>query len=267
MTDLELAYSPAHEIAKAVRSKTISPVEVVRNSLEQIEAMNSLLNCFCFIYPEEALDLAREAEQALMRGDNLGPLAGVPIAIKDFTPTKGKTTTLGSHALKDWVPDRDARILEKLRAAGAIMVGKTMTSEFAFAGFTETPLWGPVRNPWNLERGTGGSSGGAGAAVASGCVSLAEGCDMGGSIRIPSSFCGTTGIKPSFGRIPFDILPSQFDTFCHYGPLARCVDDAALFLAATQGPDDADVLTNPAPLDPAALLDLQPAVQGNSVSP
>lgn len=251
--DIELAYMPAHRMAAAMREKRLSPVEVVRNSLERIEAVNPALNCFCFVYAEEALSLARAAEEALMRGDPCGPLHGVPIAIKDFTPTRGKRTTRGSYALEHWVPEADARIVEKLRAAGAIVVGKTTTSEFALAGFTETPLWGITRNPWDTDRACGGSSGGSGAGVAAGCVPLAEGCDMGGSIRIPSAFCGITGIKPSFGRIPFDILPSQFDTFCHFGPLARCAEDAALFIAAAQGPDDADILSNPAPLDVSAL--------------
>lgn len=254
--DIELAYMPAHHMATAVKNKQLSPVEIVRNSLERIEQVNPVLNCFCFVYPDEALKLAQEAESAVMRGEAVGPLHGVPIAIKDFTPTRGKRTTRGSYALENWVPEQDARIVEKLRAAGAIMVGKTTTSEFALAGFTETPLWGITRNPWDTGRACGGSSGGSGVAVAAGCVPLAEGCDMGGSVRIPSAFCGITGIKPSFGRIPFDILPSQFDTFCHFGPLARDIDDAALFIAAAQGPDDADILTDPLPLDERALRNL-----------
>ncbi len=260
--DIELAYMPAKRLAQAIRNRELSPVEVVQNSLERIAALNPTLNCFCFVYPDEALALARSAEAAVLRGDEVGPLHGVPIAIKDFTPTRGKRTTRGSYALEHWIPEEDARIVQKLRAAGAIMVGKTTTSEFALAGFTETPLWGITRNPWDTDRACGGSSGGSGVAVSSGCVPLAEGCDMGGSVRIPSAFCGITGFKPSFGRIPFDILPSQFDTFCHFGPLARNVDDAALFLAAAQGPDQADVLSNPAPLDEPTLKSLPEADPG-----
>jgi Asp-tRNA(Asn)/Glu-tRNA(Gln) amidotransferase A subunit family amidase len=165
----------------------------------------------------------------------------VPIAIKDLTPTKGKRTTLGSYAYEHWVPDEDAPIVEALLKAGAIMVGKTTTPEFAYSSFTESPLWGITRNPWNTERTPGGSSGGSGAAVASGAVALAEGSDMGGSVRIPAALCGIVGLKPSFGRIPFTILPSQFDQLSHFGPLARTVSDAALFLKVTQGPDERDI--------------------------
>src|SRR5262249_7504461 len=160
---------------------------------------------------------------------------GVPFAIKDLTPTQGKRTTLGSKTHENWVPEEDAPIVAALLAAGGILVGKTTTPEFAHAGYTESPLWGITRNPWNPRLSSGGSSGGAGVAVAAGCVPLAEGSDMGGSVRIPAAFCGTVGLKPSFGRIPFTILPSVFDQLSHFGPLARTIDDTALFLAVTQG--------------------------------
>jgi Asp-tRNA(Asn)/Glu-tRNA(Gln) amidotransferase A subunit family amidase len=148
---------------------------------------------------------------------------------------------LGSYVYEHWVPNHDAAIVEKLTAAGAIMVGKTTTPEFAHSDFTESPLWGVTRNPWDPTRTPGGSSGGSGAAVASGCVPLAEGTDMGGSVRIPAAECGVVGLKPSLGRIPMDILPSLFDNISHFGPLARCIDDAALFLATAQGPDERDI--------------------------
>src|SRR5262249_11847383 len=157
----------------------------------------------------------RVAERAVSGGARLGPLHGVPIAIKDLTPTRGKITTQGSHVYRDWVPDFDAVLVDLLRSAGAILIGKTTTPEFASSSFTASPLRGITRNPWNEGHTAGGSSGGSGAAVASGCVPLAEGSDMGGSVRIPASFCGIAGLKPSFGRIPFDIYPSQFDTYCH----------------------------------------------------
>jgi Asp-tRNA(Asn)/Glu-tRNA(Gln) amidotransferase A subunit family amidase len=147
-------------------------------------------------------------------------------------------------------------VVEKLSAAGAILVGKTTTPEFAHAGFTESPLWGVTRNPWDPARTPGGSSGGSGAAVASGCVPLAEGTDMGGSVRIPAAECGIVGLKPSLGRIPMDILPSLFDNISHFGPLTRCVDDAALFLAAAQGSDERDIQSN------TALLDLPRPIPG-----
>jgi Asp-tRNA(Asn)/Glu-tRNA(Gln) amidotransferase A subunit family amidase len=248
MADLALCYTPATELTRRIRAKEISPVEVVRNSLARIEEVNPRLNCFCFVYPEEALALARAAEAAVVAGKPLGPLHGVPIAIKDLTPTKGKRTTLGSYTHEHWVPDHDAAIVESLARAGAIMVGKTTTPEFAYSSFTESPLWGITRNPWNAERTPGGSSGGSGAAVAAGCVPLAEGTDMGGSVRIPAAWCGIVGLKPSLGRIPMDILPSVFDNISHFGPLARTIDDARLFLQAAQGPDDRDIQSNGTPL-------------------
>jgi Asp-tRNA(Asn)/Glu-tRNA(Gln) amidotransferase A subunit family amidase len=249
MTDLDLAYTTASALSRLIQRKEISPVEVVETALARIEEVNPRLNCFCFTYPEEALDRARAAERAILAGEDPGPLAGVPLAIKDLTPTRGKRTTLGSFVYEHWVPDRDAAVVEKLCGAGAILVGKTTTPEFAHAGFTESPLWGMTRNPWDPARTPGGSSGGSGAAVASGCVALAEGTDMGGSVRIPAAECGIVGLKPSLGRIPMDILPSLFDNISHFGPLARSVDDAALFLGAAQGPDERDIQSNTAPLD------------------
>ncbi len=248
MSDLDLSFTPATELARRIATKEISPVEIVQNSLNRIEEVNPTLNCFCFVFPDEALDKAKEAEAAVARGDDIGPIHGVPIAIKDFTPTKGKTTTMGSKVYRDWVPDDDAQIVKDLTGAGAIMVGKTTTPEFAHAGFTHSPLWGVTRNPWNPERTPGGSSGGSGAAVSSGCVPLAEGSDMGGSVRIPASCCGTVGLKPSLGRIPMTVLPTVFDNISHFGPLARTIDDAALFLGAAQGPFERDIMSNPLPL-------------------
>ncbi len=244
------------ELARRIRARELSPVDVVANALERIEEVNPTLNCFCFVYPEEALELARAAEGR----EPSGPLHGVPIAIKDLTPTAGKRTTMGSYAFEHNVPETSALLVEKLLGAGAIMVGKTTTPEFAYSSFTESPLWGVTRNPWNTERSPGGSSGGSGAAVASGCVPLAEGTDMGGSVRIPASWSGLVGLKPSFGRIPLDFLPTQFDTIQHFGPLARTVGDARLFLAVGQGPDDRDIMS----LSPALDLSgpLEASVEG-----
>jgi Asp-tRNA(Asn)/Glu-tRNA(Gln) amidotransferase A subunit family amidase len=237
----------AVEMARRVRDKSVSPVELVRACLERAETVQPKLNCFCFTYPEEALEAARAAEPAVMRGEPLGSLHGVPIAIKDFTPTKGKTTTRGSAAFKNWVPDHDAVIVERLAQAGAILLGKTTTPEFAYSSFTRSPLWGHTRNPWDASRNAGGSSGGSGVAVATGCVALAEGSDMGGSVRIPAAWCGIVGLKPSLGRIPMDILFTSFDSISHFGPLARTVEDAKLFLEVTQGPHDADIQSQVAP--------------------
>lgn len=245
MVDLDLCYMPATEMAARIRGGTLSPTEAVTNSLRRIEAVMPSLNCFCFTYEEEALAKARAVEADIAAGRALGPLAGVPIAIKDFTPTKGKTTTRGSRLLKDWVPDRDPVLVERMLASGAIMVGKTTTPEFAASGFTKSPLWGATTNPWDTGRNPGGSSGGSGAAVASGCVPLAEGTDMGGSVRIPASNCGIVGLKPSLGRLPMDIIDTVYDSISHFGPLARTIDDAALFLDIGQGVTPADIQTIP----------------------
>ena len=249
MVDLDLAFASAVDMAGSVAAGDVSPVELVQNSLERISEVDDELNAFCFVWDEFALEQARAAANEVSRGGSLGPLHGVPVALKDTTPTAGHTTTLGSYAFEHWVPTVDAAVARKLRQAGAIIVGKTTTPEFAHALTTESPLWGITRNPWNIARTTGGSSGGSGAAVATGCVPLAEGSDMGGSVRIPAAWCGIVGLKPGLGRIPMDVLPGLFDTISHHGPLARTVDDARLFLQATQGPDEADILTPAFPLN------------------
>lgn len=254
MADLDLAFLPAAEMAGRVAAGDVSPVELVDNALERISEVNDELNAFCFVWEDVAREQAQAAaDDVVSNGASLGPLHGVPVALKDTTPTAGHTTTLGSYAFENWVPSVDAAIARKLREAGAIIVGKTTTPEFAHALTTESPLWGITRNPWDPARTTGGSSGGSGAAVAAGCVPLAEGSDMGGSVRIPAAWCGIVGLKPGLGRIPMDVLPGLFDTISHHGPLARCVDDARLFLHATQGPDEADILSMPAPLNLTAL--------------
>lgn len=248
MSDSALCYTPAVELAHLIRDKKLSPVEAVKNSLARIEEVNPKLNGFCFVYPEEAIEKAKAAERAVAAGERLGPLHGVPFAIKDLTPTKGKRTTMGSRIFEHHVPENDAIVVENLLRAGGIMVGKTTTPEFAYSSFTRSPLWGITRNPWKPERTAGGSSGGSGVAVATGCVPLAEGSDMGGSVRIPASMCGVVGFKPSFGRIPFEFLPSQFDFLSNHGPLARTVADAALFLSICQGPDERDASSLAPPL-------------------
>src|SRR5438094_8300224 len=249
MTDLELAFTGAVDLARMIATRAVSPAEVGSNALSRIDEVNPKLNCFCFVWHDEAVDAADAATRAVARGEELGPLHGVPVALKDTTPTAGHRTTLGSYTHEHWIPDRDAYIVGALRRAGAIIVGKTTTPEFAHTLLTDSPLWGVTRNPWNLERTTGGSSGGSATAVAAGCVPLAEGTDMGGSVRIPAAWCGIVGLKPGLGRIPMDTLPGLFDSLSHHGPLAQSVDDARLFLAATQGPDDADILSVTTPLD------------------
>jgi len=234
----------ATEQAQLIRQGELSPVELINQSLERIENVQPLFNPFCFIFAEQAREIAtqKEAELAACASHStLPPLFGLPIAIKDFTPTRGQTTTRGSRAFKDWVPEYDAEIVKRLKRAGAIVIGKTTTPEFAWSSFTRSKLWGDTANPWNAAHTCGGSSGGSAVAVTTGCVSLAEGTDMGGSVRIPAALCGITGLKPSLGRIPMDILDSTFDNISHFGPLARSVTDAALFLSVTEGAHHSDI--------------------------
>ena len=247
MTDHDLAYMSALDLAQRIKKGDLSSVEVVANSLSRIDDVNGELNCFCFVYNQQALEQAHKADEAIAAGDAIGPLHGVPIAIKDFTPVAGRLTTRGSKIHEKWVPEVEPPLVARLSAAGAILVGKTTTPEFAYSGFTRSRLWGKTSNPWNTKHSPGGSSGGSAAAVAAGCVPLAEGSDAGGSIRIPGAMCGVVGLKPSLGRIPVGILPTAFDSLFHFGPLARTVSDAALFLQVCQGPDACDPLSQPAP--------------------
>lgn len=234
-------------MAAAVREGRVRPSRLIADALERADGIAGL-NAFVLLDREGARAEAEAADRRVEAGDaGIGPLHGLPVAIKDFTPTRGHLTTRGSWSTGDWVPDEDPVIVRRLKAAGAIVIGKTTTPEFAYTGYTHSPRWGVTRNPHDPTRTPGGSSGGSGCAVATGCVPLAEGTDMGGSVRIPAALCGIVGMKPSLGRIPMDILPTVFDTLSHFGPLASCVDDAALFLAATQGPDEADILSQPAP--------------------
>ncbi len=249
MVDLELCYAPATEVARRVAARELSPVELTANALARIDQVNPALRAFCFVWHDEAMAAARAAEAAVVRGDALGPLHGVPVALKDTTPTAGHETTLGSWVFDGWRPDRDAYVAEALARAGAVCVGKTTTPEFAHSLVTDSPRWGVTRNPWDPTRSPGGSSGGSAVAVATGCVPLAEGSDMGGSVRIPAAWSGIVGLKPGLGRIPMDVLPGLFDSISHHGPLTRTVDDARLFLACTQGPDDRDVQSVTTPLD------------------
>ncbi len=247
----DLLDQPARVIAAAVRDGHFSAAEIVAASLARVHAMTE---CNAFV---AVLDEAAGAAAAAL--DRLSPdarktlsLLGVPFAAKDMTPTEGTATTLGSWTSGDAPATETALVVRRLQAAGAVLIGKTATPEFANSGFTASPRWGTTRNPRDKTRSPGGSSGGSGAAVAAGCVPFAEGTDMGGSVRIPAAFCGVVGLKPSFGRIPMTILPSLFDDISHFGPLARTVDDAALFMAAAAGPSDDDPFSLPLGFDEAA---------------
>jgi Asp-tRNA(Asn)/Glu-tRNA(Gln) amidotransferase A subunit family amidase len=247
--DLDLSYSSALEQARLVASGDLSPVDLMSNALARIEQVQPTLNCFTGVWADEALAEAHRAAGDVAAGRALGPLHGVPIALKETTQVSGRPLTLGSHTHAHVVADRDAYITRALRRAGAIVVGSTTSPEFAHTLQTDSPLWGTTRNPWNPAFTPGGSSGGSAVAVATGCVALAEGSDMGGSVRIPASWSGIVGLKPGLGRIPMDVLPGLFDSISHHGPLARCVADARLFLSATQGPDESDIMSVTTPLD------------------
>jgi len=230
----------ACEIAELVRTKKLSPVEVIEAALARIDKLNPALNAFCLVAAEQARAAAREAEIAVTKGEPLGPLHGVPVSVKDVVFTRGLTTTGGSRLFADHVPNEDAIAVGRLRAAGAVVLGKTNTSEFGHKAVTENPLFGVTRNPWSPALTPGGSSGGASAAVAAGMGPLALGTDAGGSIRIPAAFCGVYGLKPSYGRVPHRGGFPGFEHVSHVGPIARTVRDAALMLDVIAGGDDRD---------------------------
>lgn len=236
------------ELARLISSREVSPVEVTQAYLDRIETLNTTLNAFVTIDPERALTMARQAEQAIGAGRYRGALHGIPIAHKDLYATAGMRTTGGSRVLEHHVPDTDATVVARLADAGMITLGKTNTHEFAYGPTNEVSMFGAVANPWNPGRISGGSSGGSGAAVAAGLVPIASGSDTGGSIRMPASLCGLTGLKPTYGRVSrAGVLPLCW-TMDHAGPLARSAYDAALFLKAVAGPDPADDASSPAPV-------------------
>jgi len=256
----ELAFTPALDLAARIRAKDVSPVEVVDGFLERIDQLNPILNAFCELRADEVRAEARAAEVAVQRGDDLGPFHGVPIAVKDQMKIKGARVTFGTHLLADYAATEDAPVITRLRQAGALMLGLTTMPEFGWQGISWSPLYGMTRNPWNLERSTSGSSAGSGAAVAAGLVPIATGSDGAGSIRMPASFCGIVGLKPTYGRVAmFPVSVSELVT--HYGPMARTVRDTAALLQAMSGPDPRDPHCLPAS-DEDYLASCEGGVQG-----
>ncbi len=237
MASNDLCWLPALELASLIRAKKVSPVEVTDAVLARIERLNPTLNAFCTITAEEARDAAQAAEVSVMTGEELGPLHGVPVSVKDLVFTRRVLTTGGSRLFAEHVPEEDAVCVERLKGAGAVLVGKTSTPEFGHKGVTDSPLFGITRNPWNPLLTPGGSSGGAGAAVTAGLGPLAVGTDAGGSIRIPASFCGIYGLKPSFGRVPQAPGFPGWETLSVTGPMTRTVRDAAAMLDVMAGCD------------------------------
>jgi aspartyl-tRNA(Asn)/glutamyl-tRNA(Gln) amidotransferase subunit A len=254
MDKTELCYTPATALAELIRTKQVSPVELTQTVLERIERLDPGLNAFCTLTADAALDAARGAEAAVMAGRPLGPLHGIPFSIKDLARTAGVRTMYGSHIFADLVPDQDAPYVRRLKAAGGVMLGKTTSPEFGWKAIGDSPLTGMSRNPWNPGTTPGGSSTGAAIAAAAGLGPLHQGSDGAGSIRIPSSFCGIFGLKPSYGRVPqWPVSNNDYTT--HAGPMTRTVADAALMMSVMAGPDEWDRTSlEGAPADYIGLL-------------
>ena len=236
----DLAWRSALEVAALVRDKQLSPVELTTALLARIEALDPRLGAFCLVTADAARAAAREAEIAVMKGEPIGALHGVPLSLKDALYTRGLRTTGGSRLFAELVPEEDNVAVGRLKAGGAIILGKTNTSELGHKALTDSPLFGVTRNPWDLTRTPGGSSGGAAAAVASGLGPVALGTDGGGSVRIPAAFCGLVGVKPSFGRVPQTPGFPGWEHIGAIGPLTRTVRDAAAVLDVIAGGDDRD---------------------------
>ena len=233
----------------------MSAREVMSAHLHQIDRLNPKINAICTLAAEQGELRAAELDRALARGDDPGPLCGLPVAIKDLTMTKGLRTTYGSPIYKDYVPDRDALFVERFKAAGAIVIGKTNTPEFGAGSHTFNPLFGVTRNPYNLDRSAGGSSGGAAAALASGMLPIADGSDLGGSIRNPANFCNVVGLRPCAGRVPRYPRDEAWEALSVVGPMARNVKDVALLLSVMAGPDGRDPISISEPAQPFRQLE------------
>ena len=235
MVDVSLTRRSARELARLIRSREVSPVEVLDAHLAVIERINPKLNAIVTLAAEQARDAARAAETAVVNGEPLGALHGLPVAIKDITPTAGIRTTFASPLFKDHVPAEDAEVVRRLKASGAIVLAKTNTPEFACGANTNNALFGPTRNPWNPALSPAGSSGGSAVAVATGMVPLAQGTDFGCSIRIPAAFCGIVGIRPTPGLTPNTPMPLAWDPGQVHGALGRDAEDVAFMLDSMVG--------------------------------
>jgi amidase len=243
----DVCFLEAAELARLIRVRELTAEEAMLACLEQIEHTNLHVNAIVTLHPERALRDARAADErlaeALAHGEEVGPLHGLPVAHKDLAPTRGTRTTFGSPVYEDFVPDEDALVVERLRRAGAITVGKTNTPEFGAGSQTYNEVFGETLNPYDTTKTCGGSSGGAAAALACGMVPIADGSDMGGSLRNPASFCNVVGFRPSLGRVPSWPVQAAWSTLSTEGPMARTVRDAALMLGAISGPDPRSPLT------------------------
>ncbi|PYN96315.1 MAG: amidase [Candidatus Rokuibacteriota bacterium] len=264
---MDLCFTPATRLAALIRQRKVSPLEVTQAVLAQIERVNPKVNAYCTVAAESALSDARKATAAVTRRSaRLGTLHGVPVSIKDLTPTKGIRTTWGSTIYEDHVPTEDGLVVERLRAAGAIVVGKTNTPEFGAGANTRNAVFGSTRNPWNLALTCGGSTGGGAVALATGMGPLAQGSDLGGSLRIPAAFCGVVGLRPSPGLVPVYPLPLAWDSYGVQGPMARTVADIALMLSAIAGPDPRSPISYPVDADTFGAAVKRPSARGLRVA-
>ncbi len=236
---------PAVEQARMVRSREISARELLEAHVSRIEQVDPVVNALPTLALEQAVEAAAAADQLAIQGDSLPPLHGLPMTIKDTHATAGIRTTSGSPLFADVVPDADELIVERIRAAGAIVIGKSNVPEFAAGSHTFNPVFGTTRNPYDPTRSAGGSSGGAAVALATGMTALADGSDMGGSLRNPASFCNVVGLRPSPGRVAQWPSLNPWQTMAVQGPMGRTVDDAALLLSVVAGPDDRDPICLP----------------------
>lgn len=240
----DLAYAAATDLVAAIRSRQLSPVELLDSVLARAEQLQPIIHPFVTLDSERARKTAREAEAAVLRsGDGLGPLHGLPVSIKDLEPTMGLRTTYGSKFFENHIPDFDGGVASKLRAAGAIIFGKTNTPHFGHKDMCDNLVCETTRNPWKLDRTPGGSSGGAACSIAAGIGPLAHGTDGAGSIRIPAALCGVFGFKPSLGLVPYWPNADFWAARSHAGPITRTVRDAALMLNAIAGPDPRDAVS------------------------
>ncbi|MBD3193874.1 MAG: amidase [Candidatus Lokiarchaeota archaeon] len=241
MNKEEICYLPAYEMIEKIKTQELTSLQITEAIIERIERFNERINAYCTTTFDIARDSAKEADKAIKKGKNLPPLHGVPTSIKDLVLTKGIRTTFGCIIYENNVPEVDEVVIERLKNAGMVLLGKTNTPAFGHQAVTDNPIFGKTKNPWNLERTSGGSSGGAGASIATGMGPLALGSDGGGSIRIPSSFCGVYGLKPTYGRIPhYPSAGIKWTGLDHYGPIVRYVKDAALMLDVMAGPFEGD---------------------------
>lgn len=245
MDATEICFTPAVALAAAIRDRQLSPLEITEAVLRRIEAVNPIINAYCTVVADQELEQARQAERQVAQGGPLGALHGVPVSFKDLTLTAGIRTTFGSKIFEHHVPTVDAAIVERTRAAGAILLGKTNSPEFGCKGTTDNRVFGATRNPWNPAMTANGSSGGAAAALTAGLGPLAEGSDLAGSIRMPAAACGVVGLKPSPGRLPRFPAPSAWNALSVNGPMARTVRDTALFFNMLCGPDERDLISLP----------------------